>query len=193
MTGTSTNPGVKQKVERTHQEVNFYSLYQGFVTYATGADGKYPSTRTSPEMEEDSTSAVFAILLQDGYIAGQQLISPNEFLEVTPAYTADGFGPENTSFCLLDYDADGWKRYPNWGQYARNRTAMLSDRWIDDPSVPQSIRNVQAEEDDPGYWNVLFSDGASERLMGSPILANGDHLFEVDEDQGASDALMVRD
>ena len=189
LTGTGGKEGVKDRAERQIQQLNLHYIHQGFAGFATGNDGKYPSTKTVQGMEEDSASAVFAFLIGDGWLAGPQLISENEYLgnEITPG-SADRFGPENTSFALNDYDAENWLRYTNWNMNSGSPFALLSDRWIDDPAYPD-LHTINET-----YWHVLMNDGATK--MSSDATRPGaaeDDLFEKNSSFRDLDALMVHD
>lgn len=192
LTGTGNQPGVIEQAERKVQAIDLRSIHQGFFVWSQDHQDKFPSTQTVPDMTDDVTHEVFRVLLEDGVLAGPQLMSPNEFVRGFDVGSAYDFGPENTSYALLDYDVDDWLRYPNWGPSMRGRFMMLSDRWIDAEEVPDSMRNLQSDEQNPGFWNVLFNDGASDTIENEPVL-RGDNIFEYDARLNENDILMVHD
>ncbi len=187
LTGTANSPGVKQRTDRTIELINLRGLHQGFVAWSMDyRDAQYPSTKIIGNMESDTTHAVFKVLLESGVIAGQQLISPNEYQSDFEVGYAGSFGPHNTSFALPDYDADNWLRHRMWRDTKDSSSPLVSDRLVDDPYAPE----IQTVNDT--FWYVLFNDGHSENLS-EPVLRNGDSLFEYDSRYGDQDALMVHD
>jgi len=178
-------PGVKQKTENKVKAINMYGMYQGLYGWSLNHKDQYPSTKTVNEMKSDTTHEVFNALLEDGAIAGQQLISPNEFETGYDIGYAGNFGPKNSSFALPDYDADDWLRYENWNLQADSSHVLMSDRWVD-------IDGFEYHSINDTFWYVLFNDGHGENNE-SGALRNGDSLFDPDEEYGADDTLMVND
>ena len=136
-------------------------------------------------MQSDTTHEVFSVMIEDGYLHGDMLQSPNE---IETGYTigyAGSFGPENTSFALNDYDADNWKRHQYWNNYQNGSYVLLSDRWVEIDGYEYNTINET-------YWYVLFNDGHEENIQTS-ALRNGDDLFQADSQFGAEDALMAHD
>lgn len=193
LTGTGGKEGVLDRAERQIQMIEMRIVHQGFYVWAQDHKEKYPSTRTVPDMKDDVTHEVFRVLVEDGVVAAKQLQSPNEFVTGYEVGTAYDFGPQNTSFALSDYDADDWLRYDHWGQAGSPRTIIMSDRWIVDEEVPQSMRNLQSDEQNPGFWNILLNDGSTAQLNNEPIYEGGDNIFEYDANYNDRDTLMVHD
>jgi len=178
-------PGVKQKAEHNIKAINMYGMYQGLYGWSLNHKDQYPSTKTVNEMKSDTTHEVFNALLEDGAIAGQQLISPNEFENDYDIGYAGNFGPKNSSFALPDYDADDWLRYENWNLQADSSHVLMSDRWVD-------IDGFEYHSINDTFWYVLFNDGHGENNT-TGALRNGDSLFDPDEQFGPDDTLMVDD
>lgn len=178
-------PGVKQKAEQNIKAINLYGMYQGIYGWSLNHGDQYPSTKTVNEMEGDTTHDVFNVWLEAGAIAGQQLISPNEFETGYDVGYAGNFGADNTSFALEDYDADDWLRYKNWNLQADGSHVLISDRWVD-------IDGFEYHSINDTFWYVLFNDGHGENIT-SGALRNDDSLFDPDEQFGADDTLMVHD
>ncbi len=186
MTGTGTNPGVKQNTNRKINAIQLNEVYRGFQIWAMDHKDKFPSTKTVPSMEDDTTHQVFKALVEDGIVASQHLMSLNEHETGYYQGYANDFGPKNSSFALNDYDADDWLRYPQWGIANRTASAFLSDRWVE-------IDGYEYNNINDTFWYVLFTDGHSENVT-EPELKNGDELFwENDRDFGDRDVLMAHD
>lgn len=187
ITGTGpNNPGVKQNVDRKINAINLYGLYQGFYVWAQSYKDKYPSTKTVPTMEGDTTHDVYKVLIEDGVIAGKQLISQNEFETGYEVGYANQFGKTNSSYALEDYDVDDWLRYRKWNINSGGGYVLMSDRWVDIPGFEHHSINDT-------FWYVLYNDGHGENNS-SGALRNGDSLFDPDiEDFGENDTLMVHD
>lgn len=194
ITGSGGKPGVKQQAEQQVQQVNLYEIYRaGFFMYGQDHNDSYPTTRADGRMEEDATSEVFRILVEDGLPAAM-LISPNESVDgFEPGYGSN-FGPSNTSFALMDYDADYWLRQRHWKMYSGSNVIILSDRWLDESMFPDYVHNLQcgSRPEQTGFWNLLFNDGHTDTTE-KPVLSNGDRIFENDSSLGADDTLMVHD
>jgi len=193
LTGTGGKEGAIDRAQRQVQMIDMRNVHQGFYVWAQDNREMYPSTRTVTDMQDDVTHEVFRVLLEDGVIAGPQLMSPNEFVSGYEVGSARDFGPNNTSFALQDYDADDWLRYDHWGQMGSPRMLLMSDRWITDSEVPSSMRNLQSDEDNPGYWNILLNDGSTQQIDNEPLYNGSDHIFEYDASLRDLDNLMVHD
>lgn len=194
MTGSgSKGGGVKGKAERTIQQINLNEIYRaGFYAYGLDHNDNYPSSKTDGRIIDDQTHEIFKIMVEDG-IPAQMFLSANEYNDQFSIGSPNSFGPENTSFALPDYDANNWLRYEMWNMNSRSDVMILSDRWIDDPYLPERVHNLQAGTDEGvGYWNFLFNDGHS-TTSEEYILPNGDNVFENDSNLGKKDTLMVHD
>ncbi|MBL1217236.1 MAG: type II secretion system protein [Planctomycetes bacterium] len=194
MTGSGGKPGVKQQVEQQINQIELYEVYRaGFFMYGQAHDDSYPTTKADGRMNDDTTSEVFRILVEDG-LPASMLISKNESVDDFEASYGSDFGPNNTSFALSDYDADDWLRARNWKMYSGSNVIILSDRWLDVSMFPEYVHNLQcgSTPEQTGYWNLLFNDGHSD-TTDQPELPNGDDIFEYDGSFGANDTLMVHD
>jgi len=186
--GTTGTLGAKDRAERQIAQLNLYTVYQGFRTFASSNDGKYPSTRTHKgQMDSDTTHQVFALLIEDGSLDPRQLVSKNEMEENITVGSASRFGPNNTSFALNDYDADNWQRYRQWNDSSGYQFALMSDRWYVDRVVPE-YNSINGE-----WWHVLLGDGSTKFVYDPHRPDTQDRLFERDPSLGELDALMVHD
>lgn len=184
-TGGTGGQSVQQEARSMYATLNLREVHRGMFMYGQAHDDQYPSTRTDPTMQSDTTSEVFRSLISEGYVVGQQLISPNETDGYMSIGNASSFGPQNTSYALEDYDADNWLRERHWRAVTDPTYLILSDRWIDDPQNPGLNSNQET------YWNLLFNDGHGDTT--ETAVVNGDAIFEYDADFRDRDFLMVHD
>lgn len=186
MTGTGGTIGAKEFAERSIQHLQMRDWHNAFFMYGMDHNDKYPSTDTEGRMTDDTTSQVFSVLIDEGTMVPQQLVSPNEYDDQITIGSRGSIGPFNHSFAMCDYDADDWLRYPMWNNTSGRSLALISDRWVDDPVI-EDVHNLQ-----DAYWNVLFNDGSTD-TTDSGSLPNGDSLFDPDSGFGDQDNLNVHD
>ncbi len=181
----SAGEGVATRANRQVQQFNMYNVYTGFFGFSQTNSDNYPSTKTQKQMKSDTATAVFSLLTDTGDLVAQQLISPNEYSADFTLGSPGNIGSKNTSFALPDYDADGWKRYPHWKSNQDGSWVLLSDRWFDDPQVP----NVHTINET--WWYLLFNDGHSGSTTDGKV--SGDDLFKNESSFGDRDAFMKHD
>lgn len=181
----SPGEGVATRAKRQVQTFEMYSVYQGFFAFAESNNNFYPSTKTNKEMKGDTTGGVFSVLTEGGYVAGAQLVSRNEYATDITVGAPGAISRNNTSFALPDYEAEGWKRYPHWKNTQDGSWVLLSDRWFEDPQVPE-VHTINET-----WWYLLFNNGSSGSTTDGKV--NGDDLFKKDSSKGDRDLLMKWD
>ena len=167
--------------------VQIRGIHQGCVFHSQANGGYYPGLDNTGQVTDATVEGRFLVLLQNGYLSGEYIISPSE---TKTAWVSGGLDTSMYSYSMLQI-ADAAGRQAEWTETNNPDAVVLADRAIVRPDGIGSIHTEDARWRGNVGWNDNHVSFEPDHLVATDydgqITAN-DNLFEP---AGGTDAYLI--